>query len=216
MTQQQPLQIQIVSDIVCPWCIVGYKQLDKAMKETGIQAEITWHPFELNPNMPAEGQNLREHIMEKYGSTAEQSASTRERLVQIGADLGFEFNFNDDSRMHNTFLAHQLLHWAKSKDKQHELKLALFATHFTDGRNLGSVDVLADAAESVGLDREEALAVLRDGRFAEDIREEEKIWQQRGIRGVPATVIDQKHLVSGAQGEEAFAELLQRLASESA
>ena len=130
------LRIDIVSDIVCPWCVVGYRQLAEALKQTHTDHEIHWHPFELNPDMPEEGQNLREHIMEKYGSSQQESDASRVRITEAGAEVGFEFNFTDDTRMHNTFKAHQLLHWAADYGLKHELKQALFAAHFTDNRNI--------------------------------------------------------------------------------
>ncbi|MCV0428549.1 MAG: DsbA family protein, partial [Roseibium sp.] len=99
------LQIDIVSDVVCPWCIVGFRQLEQAIERTGVSAAIKWHPFELNPDMPAEGENLREHIMRKYGSTAEQSEAARDRLTELGNGLGIDFRFSEDMRMVNTFKA---------------------------------------------------------------------------------------------------------------
>lgn len=147
------LRIDIVSDIVCPWCVVGYRQLAEALKQTHTAHEIHWHPFELNPDMPAEGQNLREHIMEKYGSSQQESDASRVRITEAGAEVGFEFNFTDDTRMHNTFKAHQLLHWAADYGLKHELKQALFTAHFTDNRNISDEEVLADIAEDVGLDQ---------------------------------------------------------------
>ena len=103
------LRIDIVSDVVCPWCIIGYKQLEEALERTGTEVEIHWQPFELNPNMPPEGQNIREHVAEKYGATAEQSAQTRAQMKDLGKSLGFTFSYNDDSRIVNTYQAHQLL-----------------------------------------------------------------------------------------------------------
>lgn len=213
---QNKLSIDIVSDVMCPWCIIGYKQLKKALEETGTEAEITWHPFELNPQMPAEGQNFREHITEKYGTSPEDSAKSRAHMTQLGAALGFEFNFDDNIRMANTFLAHQLLHWAEQQGKQHELKMALFEAHFTHHFNIGDIQVLSDAADAIGLDGDEALAVLQDERYAQSVREEQRFWVQQGIQGVPATVINRRHLVSGAQGEAGFAQVLKQLAEEGA
>lgn len=207
------LRIDIVSDIVCPWCVVGYRQLAEALKQTHTAHEIHWHPFELNPDMPAEGQNLREHIMEKYGSSQQESDASRIRITEAGAEVGFEFNFTDDTRMHNTFKAHQLLHWAADYGLKHELKQALFAAHFTDNRNISDEEVLADIAEDVGLDREQALAVLADQRYAEVVRTAEQQMQQQGIQSVPAVIFNQRHLVSGAQGVENFKSILNQLAA---
>jgi predicted DsbA family dithiol-disulfide isomerase len=150
-TTPPTLRIDIVSDVVCPWCIIGYLQLAKALEATGTAHEIHWHPFELNPSMPPEGENLREHIAEKYGSTTAQSDESRVRMTGIGADLGFEFRFADDMRMHNTFNVHQLLHWAGLLGRMHALKMAFFAAHFREGRNLSDDDVLADVVAEVGL-----------------------------------------------------------------
>lgn len=207
------LRIDIVSDIVCPWCVVGYRQLAEALKQTHTAHEIHWHPFELNPDMPAEGQNLREHIMEKYGSSQQESGASRVRITEAGAEVGFEFNFTDDTRMHNTFKAHQLLHWAADYGLKHELKQALFTAHFTDNRNISDEEVLADIAEDVGLDREQALAVLADQRYAEVVRTAEQQMQQQGIQSVPAVIFNQRHLVSGAQGVENFKSILNQLAA---
>ena len=209
--QTQPLRIDIISDVVCPWCIVGYSQLKQALAATGTDHEIHWHPFELNPEMPAEGQNLGEHIAEKYGSTREQSLESRARLTDLGAGLGFEFNFADDMRMHNTFNAHQLIHWANSQNLGDALEQALFSAHFTDRRDLSDSDVLVDIASEAGLDATEARAVLEDQRFAEDVRKMESFWVQQGIQGVPAIVFDRKHLVTGAQGTENYTSILTQL-----
>lgn len=208
----EPLRIDIVSDVVCPWCVIGYRQLAQALKQTNTEHKIYWHPFELNPNMPAEGQNLREHIIEKYGSTKAQSDASREAMTQAGREVGFEFNFNDDTRMHNTFDLHQLLHWAEQQGHMHELKQALFVAHFTDGRNISDIEVLADIAAQTGLDRSEALAVLKDQRFAQDVRMAEQHWQQQGVHSVPAIIFDERHLVSGAQGIDNFKHVLQKIA----
>lgn len=208
----EPLRIDIVSDVMCPWCVIGYRQLSTALEASGTEHEIHWHPFELNPQMPAEGQNTREHIMQKYGSTAEQSDQSRQQMTALGKDLGFDFAWTDESRMHNTFNTHQLLHWADKMDRRHDLKQALFAAHFTEGRNLSDDTVLADVAGEIGLDRAEAGAVLADQRYAKDVRQEETFWQQQGISGVPAVVFDGKHLVTGAQGVDNYKSILTQLA----
>lgn len=207
-----PLRIDIISDVVCPWCIVGFRQLSEALAATQTPHQIYWHPFELNQNMGAEGENLAKHIMQKYGSSPVQSAQSREQLTSIGAGLGFAFNFTDDMRMHNTFQAHQLLQWADEHGRKGDLKLALFSAHFTDRRNLSDRTVLADIAAEVGLDRVEAVAALDEQRFAGDVRAQEQFWYQQGISGVPAVIFDSQHLVTGAQGTETYTSILTQLA----
>lgn len=211
LDMEDVLQIDIVSDVVCPWCIVGFKQLEQAIQQTGVSAAIKWHPFELNPDMAAEGENLREHIMRKYGSTAEQSQAARTRLTELGNDLGFDFRFKDESRMVNTYKAHQLLHWAGPEGLEHPLKMALFEAYFRDGKDLNDNAVLANVAAEVGLDREEALKVIDDARFADAVRQEEHFWIQNGIQGVPAVIFERRHLITGAQGVDNYTAILKQL-----
>ncbi|GDY24816.1 DsbA family oxidoreductase [Agarivorans sp. Toyoura001] len=195
------LRIDIVSDVVCPWCIVGYLRLQEALSQLddNIRPHIQWHPFELNPKMPAEGQNLREHIQEKYGSTTEQSEAVREQLKGIGKELGFSFNFNQDSRIYNTFEAHQLLHWSEPYGKQTELKLALFEAYFSQGKNPSDRDTLLAIVEQVGLSSELAQRVLKDQLYVEEVRNSQQTWQNHGIQAVPAFIINNRYLLSGAQ-----------------
>ncbi|MFP6798508.1 MAG: DsbA family oxidoreductase [Pseudomonas sp.] len=207
------LHIDIVSDVVCPWCIVGYRQLEKALQASGTDYELHWQPFELNPDMPPEGQNLREHLAEKYGATKEQSQENRLRITQAGAELGFEFSFADDMRMHNTFNVHQLLHWADQQGRMHDLKQAFFVAHFTHRRNLSDNNVLADVAAEIGLNRDDALAVVADQRFANEVRATEQSWISQGISGVPVVIFNRRHLVTGAQGIENYTRILEQLAA---
>lgn len=211
-TQAKTLEIDIVSDVVCPWCIVGYRQLAEALEASGTPHEIRWHPFELNPAMPPEGQDMEEHLVEKYGLTKAQSDENVARLSDAGSSVGFEFRFGDTMRMHNTFNVHQLLHWADQQGRKHELKQALFTAHFQEHKNLSDIAVLADIAAGIGLERETALAVLEDQRFAAAVREAEQFWQGQGINSVPAVIFNQRHLVSGAQGVENFTSILKQLA----
>jgi predicted DsbA family dithiol-disulfide isomerase len=211
------LQIDIISDVMCPWCIVGYRRLEQALSQfNDLEVKIQWHPFELNPTMGPEGQHLGEHIAEKYGSTPEQSAQNRQRLTQMGADLGFEFNFSDSSRIYNTLLAHQLLYWAAESGKQTELKLALFSSYFTQQQNPDDIEVLINIATQVGLDADEARIVLSDKRYEKAVKEAEQLWISRGIQAVPAIVFNQQYLVSGAQEPATIAELITKLTSEEA
>ncbi|UFS56651.1 DsbA family oxidoreductase [Comamonadaceae bacterium M7527] len=208
-----PLHIDIVSDVMCPWCVIGYMQLARALETLGTPHTIRWHPFELNPNMPPEGQNITEHIAQKYGATPEQSQASRVHMTQAGAAVGFEFAYTDDMRMHNTFNTHQLLHWAAQLGRMHDLKMALFTAHFTHGRNLSDDAILADIAASIGLDPTQAAAVLADQRFAAEVRAAQQFWVQQGIQSVPAVVFNKRHLVSGAQGVDNFTQILHQLNS---
>lgn len=211
-----PLQIDIVSDVMCPWCIIGFRQLEQALGAAGAGAYIRWHPFELNPAMPPEGQNLTEHITQKYGATPEQSAQNRAQMQSIGADLGIDFRFTDQSRIVNTFAAHQLLDWAQEHGLQHPLKLALFEAHFTHGRDVSQRAELVDVAAAVGLDRDAALGVLTEGTHAAQTRARQAFWTERGISGVPSMVFGGKYLLTGAQGAQTYGEMLEKLLVERA
>ncbi len=208
------VQIDIVSDVMCPWCIVGYKQLEQALGRVGAGAYLRWHPFELNPLMPPEGQNLSEHIAEKYGATPVQSAQNRSRLVGLGKTLGFEFNFDTDSRIVNTFAAHQLLDWAQAHGLQHPLKMALFDAYFTAQLDVSHHDVLINLAKTVGLDADAAAEVLSSGSQAEETRVRQQFWTSRGVSGVPSMVFDGRYLLTGAQGAETYAQMLHKVIAE--
>jgi len=212
------LTIDFVSDVVCPWCVIGLKGLEEALARAGdaVTAEIRFHPFELNPAMAPEGENIVEHIGRKYGATPEQSAGTRAMIRERAAALGFTMAMGDDSRIYNTFDAHRLLHWAGLVGDQRALKMALFTAYFTEGKNPGDRAVLLAAAEQAGLDPAEAARVLEEGRYAEEVRAEEALWQSRGIQSVPAIVIDQRYLISGGQPPEAFEQALREIAAQPA
>jgi predicted DsbA family dithiol-disulfide isomerase len=212
----QPIRIDIVSDVVCPWCIIGFKQLERALSMTKTDAEIHWHPFELNPQMPDEGENLREHLADKYGTTLEGSIEARARLTDLGKELGFTFSYYDEMRTNNTFRAHQLLHWAGEKGRQNELQLALFESYFSRHENINDPEALGEALERAGLSKEEGTAVLSEERFAEPVRQHEQLVKQQNIQGVPAMVFQQRYIVSGAQGVTNYVNLLQRLSDEGA
>jgi predicted DsbA family dithiol-disulfide isomerase len=207
------VRIDIVSDVMCPWCAIGYASLSRALQAMAgqVEADIHWQPFELNPDMPAEGQNLREHLQQKYGSTAEESKAVRERITSMGEQLGVTFNFTDEQRIVNTFSAHQLLHWAGNSGLQTALKMALFNAYFRDGLDVSRHDVLVDIARDVGLDAQQAHAVLAEQRYAAEVRNKEQQWQESGIRSVPAIILDQKYLLSGAQPPEAYVKALSEI-----
>ncbi|MDP3080743.1 MAG: DsbA family oxidoreductase [Brevundimonas sp.] len=215
------LHIDFVSDIVCPWCVVGLGGLEAALdtlKAEGITAQVHFQPFELNPQMPPEGENIVEHIGRKYGSTPEQSAANRAMITQRAAEAwpGFEMRMGPDGRIWNTFDAHRLLHWAGTVGaaEQRALKAALFTAHFTDGRTMTDAGVLADAAVAAGLDRAKAVEVLADDLYAAEVRAAEALWVSRGINGVPAVVVEGKWLISGGQPAAVFEEALRQMAGE--
>ena len=211
-----PLRIDIVSDVVCPWCIIGMKQVEKALSLVGqdIAAETYWHPFELNPNMVPEGEDTAEHIARKYGSTPEQSRINRSRLAYIGNSVGFAFNYGEGMRIYNTFNAHKLLTIFGSERgwrAQTALKMALFTAYFQDRRDVSNVDVLCDIAEAQGMDRAVALAWINDAALTTSVRAEMAHWTDQNITGVPAIIFDQKYMVPGAQSAETFADVIKKL-----
>ncbi len=212
------IRIDIVSDVVCPWCIIGFKQLQRALAKLGddVDHELHWHPFELNPEMPPEGQDLREHIAEKYGSTPAQSEAARARLTGIATSLGFEFSFYDGMRIRNTFKAHQLLHWAGEQGRQTELELSLFDSYFSREDDVANLNVLVAAAGRAGFDEEQARLVVTDGRYADAVREEQRFWLGKGIHAVPSFILDGRYLIPGAQDPEVFVAAFKRLISEKA
>lgn len=207
---KKQVRIDIVSDVVCPWCIVGFKQLEHALAEldSELEAEIHWHPFQINPDIPAGGKNLREHLAAKYGTEKADSVHARDRLTQIGQELGFQFDYFDEMKTFNTFKAHQLLHYARLQGKENELKMRLFSAFFGERKTIDDNEVLIAEAAAVGLDAETARALLQDQRYAAEVRTEQQFWQQRGVRGVPTVVFNEKYGVSGAQGIQAFREML--------
>ncbi len=217
-TASQSIRIDIVSDVVCPWCIIGFKHREKALAQLGdeVEVDLHWHPFELNPQMPVEGQDLREHIAQKYGTSVAQSRAARGRLTQIAESLGVEFRFHEGMRIHNTFRAHQLLHWAGEQGKQTELELALFESYFSREENVNEPEMLVAAAGRAGLDEVQAGAILNDGRYVDTVREEQRFWLSKGIHAVPSFILDQRYLIPGAQDPEVFVTALRRLLEEKA
>ena len=216
------LKIDFVSDVSCPWCVIGLKALDQALinLQADISAEIHFQPFELNPQMPPEGQEITEHITQKYGISVEQANANREGIRKRGAEVGFKFATANEpgggrSRTYNTFDAHRLLHWAEtvSLDKQKALKEGLFQAYFTDGQSPGSHDVLVSVAGRVGLDTQVAKDVLASNRYADEVREREQFYLDQGIASVPAIIINDKHLISGGQPASVFENALRQIAA---
>ena len=215
------LKIDFVSDISCPWCAIGLKSLEQALERVAGDMTATLHfqPFELNPQMAPEGQEITEHITQKYGITPAQADANRENIRLRGESVGFTFSKADQpgggrSRIYNTFDAHRLLHWAglEGADLQKALKEALFKAYFTDGQSPASHEVLARVAGEVGLDAAQARDMLASDAYADEVREREAFYQSQGIHSVPAIIINDRHLISGGQPAEVFEQALRQAA----
>tara|TARA_R110002051_G_scaffold255120_2_gene314178 strand:+ start:11293 stop:11937 length:645 start_codon:yes stop_codon:yes gene_type:complete len=213
---KEKLKIDIVSDVVCPWCIIGYKRLEKAIAELDMQdqVEIEWQPFELNPGMPPEGQNITEHITEKYGSTLEQQKQSRENMTDIGEELGFKFDYFDEMRMSNTFEAHVLLEYAKEFGKQTELKMRLITSFFSERKDVSDRAVLKQALLDVGLNADLAMAKLDSEEARYHVRNKQGEWKNMGVNSVPTIVFNMKSAVTGAQPVSTFKQILGELIAE--
>ncbi len=213
---KEKLKIDIVSDVVCPWCTIGYKRLEKAIIELGIQDQVAieWQPFELNPNMPAEGQNVTEHLTEKYGSTLEQQKESKQNMTNVGKELDFTFDYFDEMRMVNTFEAHILLEYAKEFGKQTELKMCLTTAFFSERKDVSKRDILKQALQAVGLNSEEGLAKLDNEEARKEIRTKQNYWKSLGVTSVPTIVFNRKSAVTGAQPVATFKQVLSELIAE--
>jgi predicted DsbA family dithiol-disulfide isomerase len=207
------MKIDLVSDVACPWCAVGLNALEEALRRIGPEVPVTLHfqPFELNPQMPPEGEDAVEHLSRKYGASPEQLAATRATLRQRGAEVGFQFG--ERPRVWNTFDAHRLLHWAGLEGKQRELKHALLKAYHTDAQNPGAPEVLLRLCGEVGLDVERARAILDSDEYGLQVRERQHYYQRAGIHSVPAVIIDDRHLITGGQPPETFERALRQLAA---
>lgn len=212
------LQIDFVSDVACPWCAVGLGGLEQALDQLlgVVDAHITFQPFELNPAMGPEGQDMTEHLTQKYGSTPEEQAQIRERIRARGAEVGFSFKPEGRGRIWNTFDAHRLLHWAgeQGPDKQYALKKELLTAYHGRAEKVSDPEVLVRACVTAGLDAARAREILAGEDYALDVRQNEQQWQQAGIHSVPAVIVNRQYLISGGQPAAAYADALRRIASE--
>lgn len=213
---KEKLKIDIVSDVVCPWCTIGYKRLEKAIIELGIQDQVTieWQPFELNPNMPSEGQNITEHLTEKYGSTLEQQKESKQNMTNVGKELDFTFDYFDEMRMVNTFEAHILLEYAKEHGKQTELKMCLTTAFFSERKDVSTREILKQALQTVGLNSDEGLAKLDNDEARKEIRTKQNYWKNLGVTSVPTIVFNRKSALTGAQPVATFKQVLSELIAE--
>ncbi|MDE2611838.1 MAG: DsbA family oxidoreductase [Burkholderiales bacterium] len=210
------MKIDFVSDVACPWCAVGLNSLEQALANIGdaIPVEIEFQPFELNPDMPAEGADTIEYLSRRYGIDAAQIRANQAAIRERGAAVGFAFG--ERGRVWNTFDAHRLLQWAHAEAgaaAQRKLKHALLAAYHGQGRNPGARDVLLELVAASGLDATHAAQILDGDAFAAEVRAAERQWQEAGIHSVPAVVVDRRHLISGAQTPQVFEQALRRLAA---
>lgn len=212
-----PLHIDFVSDVSCPWCAIGLGALEQALDKLQgeVQAELHFQPFELNPKMPPGGQDTTEHLTQKYGSTPQQQAASREAIRERGESVGFTFRKEGRARIYNTFDAHRLLYWAQLQDGQAQrlLKKALLRAYFTDGQSMEDKEVLLAAVEQAGLDTSQAREVLEGGAYAQEVREREQFYLDNGIHAVPAVIVNRKHLIQGGQPAEVFEQALRQIAA---
>ncbi|MBW9103012.1 DsbA family oxidoreductase [Paraburkholderia phenoliruptrix] len=210
----QPLTIDFVSDIACPWCAIGLSSLQLALSRLAdtVDAQIVVHPFELNPQMGPEGEAIVDYLGKKYGRTPEQIEQTQAMIRERGASVGF--NFGPRTHVYNTFDAHRLLHWAGLEGKQLPLKLALMRAYHSEGRDPSNHDVLVETAQSVGLDADAARKVLQSDDYADEVRAEEHEYQSHGIQSVPAIIFNRRYLVSGGQPVETFEQVISQILAE--
>jgi len=207
------IKLDIISDVVCPWCIIGYKHLSAAIEELELQQkiEIYWHPFELNPDMPAEGEELTAHVARKYGSSKADSERARLNITEAGARYGFTFNYYDGMRMVNTFDAHVLLDYSEQLGKQTELKMRLFSAFFSEGKDISNRDILLSEANTIGISSKQATIALQNNEIKQRVKKLESQWQQMGINGVPTVIFNNTSMLTGAYPKETFIKVLQEI-----
>jgi len=207
--------IDFISDVVCPWCALGATALEQAIENVAgdVSVELTYKPFELNPDMPAEGEQAVEHLMRKYGRTADDVAAGKAMQIARGEAIGFKFDLEKRTHFYNTFDAHRLLLWALQEGRQVELKKVLLRAYFSEGQNPSDHSTLVRLATEAGLDGASAQEVLASGAFADEVRELETYYQQHGINSVPAMVLNGRHLVSGSQSVEYYEQMLRQMAN---
>lgn len=215
-----PIKIDFVSDIACPWCAVGLASLEQAIERLGDEVSISLHfqPFELNPDMPPEGEDILAHLMRKYQITAEQVAQNHEHIRERGAAVGFSFNLEGRKRTYNTFNAHRLLHWAAEiggADAQRRLKWRLLSAYFSEGADPSSHEALLAAVDQTGLNVTQAAEILNGDSWRDEVRQQQQFYLSQGIHSVPAVIINDRYLVQGGQPPEAFEQALRQIVAES-
>ena len=208
----EKLKIDIVSDVVCPWCVIGFENLKKAMYTMNreVEFEINWKPYELHPEIPEDGYDKELYMQQKFGGSSGRS-STYNQIKEIGESLGFQFNFSKTKRIPNTFNAHRLIWKAKEYALQTDLSEALFEAYFTDGKNIGSAEVLADIASKVGMNKQETLAFLSSKDGGQETADEEMAFIEKSIGALPTYFINDQYIIQGGQEPETFISFLNKI-----
>jgi len=212
------LHIDIVSDIACPWCAIGYARLEQAMAELGGEMAFTveWLPFELNPDSSGDGEPILQALSRKYGRSPEEMKIAQSEMMEIATGLGLNFEQMQQRLTRNTFNAHRLVTWAGEQGRQTEMKQAFFEAYFGRAEDISDGEVLVRCVEATGLDGDEARQILESDAYAEQVRQAETQSQQAGISAVPAFIINQQYLISGAQEPETLTDAFRQIAVENA
>lgn len=207
------LKIDIVSDVVCPWCIIGYQSLSGAISQAGLEdeVELNWLPFELNPDMPEAGKSYIDYGRDKYGRSVEQAKAGLSRVVESAAAVGYKVDFPKEPRIYNTFNAHRLLHWAKDTGLQTNLKLAFFNLFFQEHGSFSNEVDLLKSVEKVGLDKDRAKEILDSKDYVAEVKNGLNFARQNGIQSVPTYIFDGKYVVTGGQPTDTFVQVLNQV-----
>ncbi len=210
------VKLDILSDPICPWCYIGKANLDRALeKRADHPFEIEWHPFQLNPEMPEGGMDRRDYLETKFGGK-EQAVQVYARIAEAAEAAGIDIDFGAIKRTPNTINAHRLIHWAGIEGRQTPIVSAMFRAYFKEGRDIGDVDVLADLADTAGMDAAVVLKLLASDSDLEDIRARDTWARERGVTGVPTFIVAQQHAVPGAQPAELWAKVMDDIAAQEA
>jgi len=209
----QSLKIDLVSDLVCPWCYIGYKQFEKALTlmQTKVDLELEWHPFELNRTLPAEGEAIAQHLQRKYGVEPGVMSAQRQQMIDLASSLGINLTYGEGRRIYNTFNAHRILHWAREQGKQNAFNLALFKAYFEQGFNPSDPEVLMDTARDLSLDAGEVKEILESNKYINEVRAEQNTYTSMGIQGVPTFIVNNKYPVTGAQDATVLAQMFDKV-----
>ncbi|PRY65103.1 putative DsbA family dithiol-disulfide isomerase [Vreelandella songnenensis] len=214
----QTLRIDLVSDVACPWCAIGYRRLEQALEtlKGEIDVELHWQPFELNRDMPPEGEPILEHLCQKYGKDAATMEQSQREIMKVAEELGLNFRGAVERRANNTFAAHRVLAWAATQNRETALQLALFDAYFGEAKNPSDPQVLREKAIEAGLDGDTAEAIARSDQYADEVRAAEQKFMEAGVSAVPGFILDGRYLISGAQPAEVLVDALRQVAEENA